>query len=166
MAVLSRTALNAPESYEAWLSVYVGLVDTAPDPRTHACPNCGHFEVRYRFVAEPSSRIGFCLLWCEQCHHGATISRVKVPPGMALLNISEPPEALADGIPDIEQAQPTAERPGAGDEPLSAAGDWLRTRLAELEPAVAEYERLAVLLDDRTRSAALTPRSSRSVRRD
>lgn len=166
MAVLSRTALNAPESYEAWLAVYVGLVDSAPDPRTPACPNCGHFEVCYRFVAEPSSRIGFCLLWCEHCFHGATISRVKVPPGMALLNISEPPEVLADGIPDIEQAQPAAEGPGVGDKPLNAGGDWLRTRLAELEPAVAEYERLAVLLDDRTRSAALTPRSGRSVRRD
>jgi DNA-binding CsgD family transcriptional regulator len=155
VAVLSRTALEAPESYEGWLAIYLRLVATLPEPRLPACPNCGRFEVRYRFVAEAETRIGYCALWCANCHHGAMMSRVRVPEAAEFLDSGLNVDAIRAEIPAFEIATPAPDAPGA---PVTPDRSLLLRRLEELEPYAAEYRRLAGLLEAEPEAFDLTPR--------
>jgi DNA-directed RNA polymerase specialized sigma24 family protein len=161
MAILSRASLTAPNSYEAWLATYVRLVVTLAEPIDGPCPNCGRFELRFAFVADPATRLGFCALWCASCQHGAVISRVGVPTEFSLLDINQPAEELAAHIPDFDAAVPADE----GGASTAAEADFLIDRIEELRATVAEYERLAVLLRYRRRADAITRAIPPSARR-
>lgn len=53
-----------------------------------------------RFIGDPVTRLGFGILWCSSCKHGARLSRVRVPEALAMRGWDDD-NALA-GVPEIE----------------------------------------------------------------
>jgi Zn ribbon nucleic-acid-binding protein len=44
------------------------------------CPECStQNSIKYRFVADPLTKIGFLNVWCVECRRGVIFSRIKVP---------------------------------------------------------------------------------------
>jgi len=66
-----------------------------------ACPECGIGRISWRLVADPATRIGYALLWCDECHKGSHLSRVCFPAGLELASLLDPKSA-SDGVPNIE----------------------------------------------------------------
>ncbi len=132
MAILSRAALTADESHDAWLSVFAAITSSPADARRAPCPNCGFFAVRFQFVAAPVSRIGFCALWCDNCGHGHSLSRVRVPDDGDFLPLDASEKQLRAAIPefwDATSAAATARTPAT-----------VAARLTQLRPRAIEYE--------------------------
>jgi transcription elongation factor Elf1 len=53
------------------------------------CPECGEPTVRYEFIGNLETRMGYCLLWCNSCLVGINISRTKVPEGEQMLSFEQ-----------------------------------------------------------------------------
>ena len=116
MAVLSRQALRAPETFDALLEAFRRALAALPDGDLPACPRCGRFDLQLRFVADPSSRLGFAAMWSEFCTHGIRVSRVTVPEGVSFLPTDAAPEQLAKHIPPFVEIGPSGavEQAGGG----------------------------------------------------
>ena len=67
MAVTSRAALRGDETHDAWVAAFAAITKPPPDTDRAACPNCGSFAVRFKYLADEDSRVGLCALWCENC---------------------------------------------------------------------------------------------------
>jgi hypothetical protein len=65
-----------------------------------ACPNCGSSPLRSRKIADPATRVGYALVWCETCREGARISRIVVPADADFIHVGSP-EAAATLPPDL-----------------------------------------------------------------
>lgn len=140
MAVVSRTAMTADESHDAWLAVFAAVTAPPADPRRAPCPNCGHFAVGFQYVADPASRLGFCALWCDNCGHGHVLSRTRVPEGIDFLPLDAPEDQFRAAIPDFRDVTSAQ---AARESPRDSAA--IARRLAQLRPQVAEYELLQAL---------------------
>lgn len=125
--VVSRTALTSAETHDAWVSVFAAVTAAPPDERRAACPNCGHFAVRFQYVAEPASRVGFCALWCDNCRHGHVLARTRVPPELPFLALDAAQEDLRAAIPPFREV--------VGAEALVAYEPGLLRALDELRPS-------------------------------
>jgi len=148
--------LTADESHDAWLSVFAAVTSSPADSRRAPCPNCGFFAVRFQFVAAPTSRIGFCALWCDNCGHGHSLSRVRVPSDVDFLPLDASEARLRAAIPefwDATSAAATARTPAA-----------IAARLTQLRPHVVEYEVLKATGDRGSlEQHLLSPRESQVV---
>ncbi len=83
--------------HEAWLRAYLEKTSG----KETACPDCRTGIVSWRVVAAPATRMGYALLWCNQCHKGTHLSRIRVPEGVDFVSILDLP-AASDGVPSIE----------------------------------------------------------------
>jgi hypothetical protein len=126
VGVLSRQALRAPETYEAWLETLRRAVAALPDGDLPACPYCGRFDLQVRFVADRRTRIGFVAMWSEFCRHGIRVSRVEVPDGTSFARLDAPAEELANYIPSFTEVGPRKQRlPTRGEiSRRSSSGCW------------------------------------------
>lgn len=111
VAVVSRAAVTARETHDAWVRAFIAATSPPAVPRQAPCPNCGHYQIRYQFVADISTRIGFCAVWCDRCAHGHVLSRTKVPQGIAFLPLDSDEDALRSAIPAFRDA--TLDSPAA-----------------------------------------------------
>ncbi len=96
--------MTADESHDAWLSVFAAVTDPPPDARRAPCPNCGHFAVRFQYVADAATCVGFCALWCDNCGHGHVLARTRVPDGIEFLPLDASEQELRAAIPDFWDA--------------------------------------------------------------
>jgi len=119
VAVLSRQALRAPETFDAWLEAFRRALAALPDGDLPPCPRCGRFDLRLRFVADPDSRVGLASMWSEFCNHGIRVSRATVPNGVPFLPSDAAPAALAAHIPSFIEVGPS----GAVGEPVDGGSD-------------------------------------------
>lgn len=62
-----------------WNEVARVVARTSPDSCAMECPRCGRMTIRYQYVGDIESRIGFLMVWCDSCFHGTHLSRVKAP---------------------------------------------------------------------------------------
>lgn len=129
VAVVSRTAMRAEETHDSWVAVFVAVTAPGASVRTAPCPNCGHFDVHYQYVADTSSRVGFCALWCDNCRHGHVLSRTRVPDWLDFLPLDTPEDALRAAIPEFEDPTMT---------PGSLGQDAAQSRLSPREAQVFE----------------------------
>ena len=133
MAVLSRQALRAPETFEAWLDAFRRALAALPAGDLPACPRCGRFDLRLRFVADSETRLGFAAMWSDFCGHGIRMSRVAVPHGVEFLRVDAAPEALAAFIPQFTEIGPSGPVVSTGaPSDLDAAISRLLTRRGPL----------------------------------
>jgi DNA-binding CsgD family transcriptional regulator len=133
VAVVSRAALRAEESHDAWLSVFLVVTAQPPDPGRAPCPNCGRFNVRFQYVADVDSSVGFCALWCTNCHHGHVLSRVRVPEYLDFLPLDSPESTLREAIPNFVDvaAQDLAGASSATEESMTAGTTGAERELLE-----------------------------------
>jgi hypothetical protein len=124
VAVVSRRALRAPETFDAWLDAFGRAVSVAPSGDLPPCPNCGRFDLELRFVADAATRIGFAALWSRFCQHGIRVSRVEVPGNASFLPLDAPEAVLRDYIPDFVELGPSG--PAIAAEGLDLRGRVLR----------------------------------------
>jgi hypothetical protein len=159
VAVASRAAMMGDETHDAWVAVFAAITKPPPDTGRAACPNCGRFAVRFRYLADVDSRVGLCALWCENCGHGHTLSRVEVPEGIDFVPLDAPKDVLRSAIPDFYDAaaHESAHMPIS----RSASG----SRITELRSYVAEYELLtSASVEDEQVRHVLTRRELEVVR--
>lgn len=104
VAVASRAALMGDETHDAWVEVFAAITKPPPDPKRAACPNCGHFSVRFKYLADERSRVGLCALWCGHCGHGHALSRVQVPDGVDFVPLDSPDDVVRRTIPAFYDA--------------------------------------------------------------
>lgn len=63
------------DTHKQWTGLYADLVNEKLEQAK--CPDCqGNLDSM--FVAG-ENRMGYALIWCEDCKHGRRYSRVKVP---------------------------------------------------------------------------------------
>lgn len=63
------------------------------------CPNCSAKKIDFQYVGNPSSRLGYLVIWCSACNHGTQISRVKIPEHVDFLPDSSSSDQIAQRIP-------------------------------------------------------------------
>jgi len=80
-----------------WRNAYLEMVSG----REVACPKCESGPVSWRLVADPTTRLGYALLWCARCGTGTHLSRIRVPDGLEFVSILDP-KAASSGVPNIE----------------------------------------------------------------
>ena len=64
------------------------------------CPECGQGLVQSKLVGDPSTRVGFAVLWCPSCRKGTYISRVRFPEGVPFVSMFDT-DAVKAGVPEI-----------------------------------------------------------------
>lgn len=70
-----------------WLK---NLEAVASAKKSGECPYCHSENTDYGFVVDDEkTKMGHGAIWCNDCHNGYHISRVKVSAGMKLTNIPE-----------------------------------------------------------------------------
>jgi hypothetical protein len=111
VAVLSRQALRAPETFDAWLDAFRRAVTVQPHGDLPPCPNCGRFDLQVRFVADPATRIGSAAMWSDFCGHGIRVSRIEVPVGTSFLPTDAPSADLASYISSFIEIGPSGPIP-------------------------------------------------------
>jgi len=136
VAVASRAALMGEETHDAWVDVFLAVTAPPADPGRAPCPNCGHFAIDFRYLADAHSRVGLCALWCSYCGHGHVLSRVQVPEGVAFVPLDAPDEVLKGAIPTFYDAA------AHESELMDDLDSSVAARMAALRPYAAEYELL------------------------
>lgn len=86
--------------YVDWLHALSELSDKG----VSECPSCGSSRLRHCFAGSEASRMGYGVLWCEECRRGVQLSRLKVPDDFEILGTSDYSLALAV-LPPIEWLQ-------------------------------------------------------------
>jgi len=81
-----------------WLKTLPLAVAAAADEPI-SCPTCGQKRLEFRYIGDPSTRIGYVLLWCNACLHGISVSRVRAPESVVMGGFDDP-HALA-GVPQF-----------------------------------------------------------------
>lgn len=49
------------------------------------CPECGQKSIKYVYVGDPTTHIGYLPIWCKNCNKGIQISRVEIPEGVSII---------------------------------------------------------------------------------
>jgi hypothetical protein len=88
---------------QRWLNVAAAIAKTAPNVPPLACPSCGENDVRYQYVGDPATRVGYLNVWCTACLKGIRISRAKAPAGVEMLPFDVSPEVLRRLVPDFHE---------------------------------------------------------------
>jgi len=65
------------------------------------CPECGNEAVDYRVIGDKSTNIGWGLIWCNSCHTGIHVSRMKLPENAKVISFEEA-EKSKDIWPDYQ----------------------------------------------------------------
>ena len=89
-------------TFEEWLARYEAAYAAIPQAADAACPNCGYEGLRLAFTGDIATAIGWAAFWCDNCLQGITLSRVPIPDGAVVRDISQPPERRRPLIPDFQ----------------------------------------------------------------
>ena len=91
------------DQFRVWLRLFAEIAKGALE--TTPCPRCGQPALRYAYVAEPLTRVGYAGLWCESCYHGIRISRTEVPAGISFTTFEEAEDG-GEPIPNLHLIEP------------------------------------------------------------
>lgn len=69
------------------------------DPDMCLCPQCGHSGLRIQYIGDLDKRIGYALVWRDNCLHGIHISRTFIPADVHALPFSVSTEEMARYVP-------------------------------------------------------------------
>lgn len=88
----------AERRWESWYQAFNKVVEALPEQIQVPCPegDGGHLQLTY--YANPESSTGSVTAWCDRCHHGIWLGRVKIPAGVHVYSFQSVPE----GRPEIE----------------------------------------------------------------
>jgi len=75
------------------------------DGKKGKCPACKTSTIRFQYVGDLSTRIGYLDIWCDSCLNGVHVSRAKVPENIEMLPFDTPSNVLKQKIPEIKYIQ-------------------------------------------------------------
>ena len=79
-----------------WIKASSNIKD---DPRNCICPQCSHSGLRIQYIGDLDTRVGYALVWCDNCLHGIHISRTLIPADVHALPFSVSAEEMAHYVP-------------------------------------------------------------------
>jgi hypothetical protein len=97
---------ESQQLWEAWMQAFSRVRDALPDKVAVPCPSRGDGTVRVSFTADPETRIGYAIAWCDVCLNGIYVSRCAAPPGVDILTFDATDEERDAVIPDVRLLQP------------------------------------------------------------
>lgn len=66
------------------------------------CPHCGNLGLRYQFIGDSETRLGYAFIWCQNCLHGIHVSRAQIPAGVIALPLDVSSDELRRLVPEIK----------------------------------------------------------------
>ncbi|MBD5088435.1 MAG: hypothetical protein HDT30_06425 [Clostridiales bacterium] len=69
-----------------WLSMLAKLENNDDSTRNAICPECGERSIKFVYVGDRKSSIGYLPAWCESWNKGIIISRVEIPQGVRMID--------------------------------------------------------------------------------
>jgi hypothetical protein len=85
-----------------WLELLKEIADTSiAGNRNLVCPKCRNNSIDYQYVGDQITRIGFLDIWCNSCHTGLHMSRVKAPENANMISFGST-EEIAKRIPNFK----------------------------------------------------------------
>lgn len=70
-----------------WVHIYSEIVKRNYNSVTIKCPNCNKEQIDFRLIGNEKSRIGYSLIWCNDCLLGIHLSRIQIPKGIDMIPI-------------------------------------------------------------------------------
>lgn len=91
--------------FKKWLQVAEKVRQMVPDRPLLDCPSCSGHNIDYEFIGDSEKRIGFFLMWCNDCLEGIHISRIEIPKRAQVIPFDAPPELILH-IPNFKKIIP------------------------------------------------------------
>jgi hypothetical protein len=82
---------------KSWMQVYLEKLDG----NEVCCPTRLCSDVRWKFAGDPVTRIGFAIVWCNDCLKGAHFSRVVIPHDIEFDSFADS-TSFTNGLPEIQ----------------------------------------------------------------
>lgn len=91
--------------YKKWLLVAEKIREEVPDKRNVSCPNCSRFNIGYEFIGDERNKVGYFLVWCNDCLEGVHISRIEIPEQAKVIPFDASLERILH-IPNFKKISP------------------------------------------------------------
>ncbi|WP_189080305.1 hypothetical protein [Mangrovihabitans endophyticus] len=98
---------SAQAVWESWFRAFLTIHQAWPDAVEVACPDGDGGRMRVGYLADPDTRLGTAMAWCDKCRRGIYISRVSVPEGAPMAGFEASAAEQASVVPpDLELFDP------------------------------------------------------------
>lgn len=92
-------------TFKQWLSLVAVVQETVPHVPRMNCQNCTSESVSYEYIGDPEKRVGYFLMWCDECLEGIHISRFRIPESASIIPFHAGEEQMAH-IPNFKKVSP------------------------------------------------------------
>lgn len=92
-------------SFEKWLKIYTLINNNLSNSHEIKCPKCKTTSIDIQYVGDPSARIGYVDVWCNNCLQGIHLSRVLIPEQTQIIPFDKI-ENVGKRIPNFEKIYP------------------------------------------------------------
>ena len=90
------------EKFNLWVKLIIEIPYKIHDI---ACPSCNSKTLRFQYVGDENSRMGYLDIWCDSCLKGIHLSRVKIPENIKFISFKSNEEILKK-IPNFKLVHP------------------------------------------------------------
>ncbi|OCL26014.1 hypothetical protein U472_08295 [Orenia metallireducens] len=84
---------------DKWIKIELNILNSNKKNKL-ICPECGANHIKYQYVGDEKTRIGYLAIWCANCLQGINISRVRVPENENLVSFDS--EKISNIIPKFK----------------------------------------------------------------
>lgn len=91
--------------YKEWLSIAEKIREATPNSLKLNCPNCNSCKIGYEFIGDDQEKVGYFLIWCNDCLEGVHISRIKIPERAKIIPFEASSELISH-IPNFKKVSP------------------------------------------------------------
>lgn len=95
--------------FHDWLRMSAKLVTNDDSTRSAICPECGERSIKFVYVGDRKSSVGYLPVWCESCNKGIQISRVGIPQGVRMID-GKDLESIKKEIPNFIHVAPDSKK--------------------------------------------------------
>jgi transcription elongation factor Elf1 len=89
--------MKKESKYDKWLKLLPWEID-----KKASCPDCNDEAIDYYFIGDLEKRMGFCMIWCNECLKGINISRTRIPKGAKAMSFNEAEKEGQNRIPTFQ----------------------------------------------------------------
>lgn len=84
-----------------WLKIMKMIPENKDAMQDFICPVCGTKSIKYIYVGDTTTRIGYLPIWCTNCNMGIQISRVSIPQDARMIEITNV-DCIKNTIPNFK----------------------------------------------------------------
>lgn len=89
-----------------WTHLTRDIYKNLPNLAALPCPTCHQLGIKFQFVGDLETRIGYMAIWCSFCLHGIHIARVNIPEQAPALPFGISGEEISRRIPNFIHVKP------------------------------------------------------------